>query len=50
MEYIGIFVLRFIKLRGYIFVFVKPLKGWRRIEALEQRTKKDFASDGKAAA
>lgn len=26
-----------------IFVFVQPLKGWRRIEALERRTKKDFA-------
>jgi len=26
-----------------IFVFVQPLKGWRRVEALERRTKVDFA-------
>jgi hypothetical protein len=26
-----------------IFVFTQPLKGWRRIEALERRTKVDFA-------
>jgi len=26
-----------------IFVFTQPLKGWRRVEALERRTKIDFA-------